>query len=186
MEKTGLVNHRLYFYFLVANFWKPFTIAPMKPKYKRILLKLSGEALLGEKEFGIDYDILHTICKEIEAVQKLGIEIAVVIGAGNIWRGSENGESGIDRVPSDYIGMMGTLMNSVALQANLEKIGGVYTGGFGLGYSFRCRTLYPKTGDATPRKRTGRDLWGRNGKPLFYNRFCRGTSGVGTGMRGSD
>ncbi len=98
----------------------------MKPKYKRILLKLSGEALLGKKEFGIDYEILHQICEEVKAVQAMGVEIAVVIGAGNIWRGTENGESGIDRVPSDYIGMMGTLMNSVALQANLEKMG-IYT-----------------------------------------------------------
>lgn len=95
----------------------------MSTKYKRILLKLSGEALLGKKEFGIDYSILHQICEEISKVKALGVEIAIVIGAGNIWRGTENGDSGIDRVPSDYIGMMGTIMNSVALQANLEKIG---------------------------------------------------------------
>jgi len=95
----------------------------MSTKYKRILLKLSGEALLGKKEFGIDYDILHKICEEVANVKALGVEIVIVIGAGNIWRGSENGDSGIDRVPSDYIGMMGTIMNSVALQANLEKTG---------------------------------------------------------------
>ena len=95
----------------------------MKPKYKRILLKLSGEALLGKKQFGIDYDIMHQICQEVQSIHTLGVEIVIVIGAGNIWRGTENGESGIDRVPSDYIGMMGTIMNSVALQANLEKIG---------------------------------------------------------------
>ena len=95
----------------------------MSTKYKRILLKLSGEALLGEKKFGIDYDILHKICEEVASVKALGVEIIIVIGAGNIWRGSENGDSGIDRVPSDYIGMMGTIMNSVALQANLEKTG---------------------------------------------------------------
>lgn len=100
--------------------------AAMKPQYKRILLKLSGEALLGEKEFGIDYGILDQICGEVEAVHKLGVEIAIVIGAGNIWRGSENADSGIDRVPSDYIGMLGTVMNSVALQAHLEKRG-IYT-----------------------------------------------------------
>lgn len=93
----------------------------MKPQYKRILLKLSGEALLGEKAFGIDYKILNQICSEVEAVHQKGVEIAIVIGAGNIWRGSENGESGIARVPSDYIGMLGTVMNSIALQAHLEK-----------------------------------------------------------------
>ena len=98
----------------------------MKLPYKRILLKLSGEALLGGKDFGINYDVLHQICEEVKQVRDLGVEVVVVIGAGNIWRGTENGESGIDRVPSDYIGMMGTLMNSVALQANLEKMG-IYT-----------------------------------------------------------
>ncbi len=98
----------------------------MNLPYKRILLKLSGEALLGKKEFGVDYQVLHQICEEIQTIRDLGIEIVVVIGAGNIWRGSENADSGIDRVPSDYIGMMGTLMNSVALQANLEKMG-IYT-----------------------------------------------------------
>lgn len=98
----------------------------MKPKYKRILLKLSGEALLGDKEFGIDYGILDTICQEVKVVHDLGVEVAIVIGAGNIWRGGENADSGIDRVPSDYIGMLGTIMNSVALQAHLEKLG-IYT-----------------------------------------------------------
>ncbi len=92
----------------------------MTPKYKRILLKLSGEALLGKKQFGIDYDILDRICDEISEVYELGVQVAVVIGAGNIWRGASNSESGIDRVPSDYIGMLGTVMNSVALQAKLE------------------------------------------------------------------
>jgi len=95
----------------------------MGKKYNRILLKLSGEALLGGKEFGIDYSVLDQICEEIADIHAMKVEIVIVIGAGNIWRGRENGESGIDRVPSDYIGMLGTIMNSVALQAALEKIG---------------------------------------------------------------
>lgn len=94
-----------------------------KPIYQRILLKLSGEALLGKKDFGIDYSILNQICGEVKEAHDLGIEIIIVIGAGNIWRGTENEESGIDRVPSDYIGMLGTIMNAVALQAGLEKCG---------------------------------------------------------------
>ena len=93
----------------------------MAPKYKRIMLKLSGEALLGKKSFGIDYDVLDEICAEITKVHEKGVEIVIVVGAGNIWRGAENADSGIDRVPSDYIGMLGTVMNAVALQANLEK-----------------------------------------------------------------
>jgi uridylate kinase len=96
-------------------------------KYKRILLKLSGEALLGKKSFGIDYSVLDEICSAITEVHQLGVEIVIVIGAGNIWRGSSSEASGIDRVPSDYIGMLGTVMNSLALQANLEKKHGIQT-----------------------------------------------------------
>ena len=95
----------------------------MPKKFKRILLKLSGEALLGKKDFGIDYSILDQVCAEVVDAQKTGVEIVIVIGAGNIWRGGESGESGIERVPSDFIGMLGTIMNSVALQAGLEKLG---------------------------------------------------------------
>lgn len=102
------------------------TLQKMK-KYKRILLKLSGEALLGEKSFGLDYSVLDGICDSIAEVHTLGVEIVIVIGAGNIWRGSSSSDSGIDRVPSDYIGMLGTVMNSVALQANLEKKHGIAT-----------------------------------------------------------
>lgn len=92
-------------------------------QYNRILLKLSGEALLGKKEFGVDYNILHEICTEIGEIHAQGVQVVLVIGAGNIWRGAENGDSGIERVPSDYIGMLGTIMNAVALQAGLEKAG---------------------------------------------------------------
>ena len=104
----------------------PGTLSKMK-KYKRILLKLSGEALLGKKSFGIDYSVLDEICDSIAEVHELGVEIVIVIGAGNIWRGASSEASGIDRVPSDYIGMLGTVMNSVALQANLEKKHGIVT-----------------------------------------------------------
>ena len=69
----------------------------------------------------VDYEVLDEICQEITKVHENGVEIVIVVGAGNIWRGAENADSGIDRVPSDYIGMLGTVMNAVALQANLEK-----------------------------------------------------------------
>ena len=94
-----------------------------KPIYNRILLKLSGEALLGEKQLGIDYNVLRRIVSEIKEIHDMGVEIVVVIGAGNIWRGRENDDSGIDRVPSDYIGMLATIMNAVALQATIENQG---------------------------------------------------------------
>ena len=92
-------------------------------KYKRILLKLSGEALMGEKNYGIDSSLLEKYSQEIKEIHNKGIEIAIVIGGGNIYRGIESDESGINRVQGDYMGMMATLINSMALQSHLEKLG---------------------------------------------------------------
>ena len=91
--------------------------------YKRILLKLSGEALLGGEDYGIDPAIIHRIAAEISDVSQLGIEIAVVIGAGNIFRGAGLAQSGIDRVTGDHMGMLATILNCLALQDSLERIG---------------------------------------------------------------
>ena len=91
--------------------------------YKRILLKLSGEALLGGEDYGIDPAIIHRIATEISDVSKLGVEIAVVIGAGNIFRGAGLAQSGIDRVTGDHMGMLATILNCLALQDSLERIG---------------------------------------------------------------
>ena len=91
--------------------------------YKRILLKLSGEALLGGEDYGIDPVIIHRIASEIAEVSHLGIQIAVVIGGGNIFRGAGLAQSGIDRVTGDHMGMLATVMNSLALQDALESIG---------------------------------------------------------------
>ena len=92
-------------------------------KYSRILLKLSGEALMGDKRFGIDSNLLEKYSKEIKIIHDKGIEVAVVIGGGNIYRGIEAEESGINRVQGDYMGMLATLINSMALQSHLEKYG---------------------------------------------------------------
>ncbi len=91
--------------------------------YKRILLKLSGEALLGEEDYGIDPNMIHRIAVEIGEVVKANIQIAVVIGGGNIFRGAGLAESGIDRVTGDHMGMLATVINSLALQDALESIG---------------------------------------------------------------
>jgi uridylate kinase len=90
--------------------------------FNRILLKLSGEALLGKEDYGIDPDIIHRIAVEISDVTQLGIQVAVVIGGGNIFRGAGLAESGIDRVTGDNMGMLATVMNSLALQDALESI----------------------------------------------------------------
>ncbi len=89
-------------------------------KYKRILLKLSGEALMGKKEFGIDSDILARYALEIKDVKELGVEIGIVIGGGNIYRGVGNSSDGIEKVTGDQMGMLATIINSLALQSALE------------------------------------------------------------------
>ncbi len=92
-------------------------------KYKRILLKLSGEALMGEKNYGIDPATLSVYCKQIKDVVDAGVEVAIVIGGGNIFRGLQGAAQGFDRVQGDYMGMLATVINSMALQAELEKQG---------------------------------------------------------------
>ncbi len=98
----------------------------MPLKYKRILLKLSGESLMGEKGFGIDPAMLAHYAEQIDAIRKEGVEIAVVIGGGNIFRGLQAKDAGIERVQGDYMGMLATVMNGMALQSALEQRG-VYT-----------------------------------------------------------
>lgn len=98
----------------------------MAVDYKRILLKLSGEALMGKKEFGIDHEMLLHYAEEIKSIQRMGVEVAVVIGGGNIYRGVSNEESVIERVQGDYMGMLATVINGMALQSCLESVG-VYT-----------------------------------------------------------
>jgi uridylate kinase len=95
-------------------------------KYKRVLLKLSGEALMGDKQHGIDSDRLAQYASEIEAVHAQGLELAIVIGGGNIFRGVDSNNLGIDRVQGDYMGMLATVINAMALQSTLEK-NGLYT-----------------------------------------------------------
>ena len=98
----------------------------MSLKYKRVLLKLSGESLMGKKQFGISPDILRHYAQEIKGLIDAGVEVAVVIGGGNIFRGLQAAASGIDRVQGDYMGMMATVINGLALQSALESVG-VYT-----------------------------------------------------------
>src|SRR6185369_10549913 len=95
----------------------------MKPKYKRILLKLSGEALMGDGAYGISRETIDTIVAEIAAVQKQGVEIGVVIGGGNIFRGVALGAEGMDRATADYMGMLATVMNALALQDAMRRAG---------------------------------------------------------------
>jgi uridylate kinase len=92
-------------------------------KYKRILLKLSGEALMGNQQYGIDPSVLTAYCEEIKQVAAEKVQVAIVIGGGNIFRGMQGAAQGFDRVQGDYMGMMATVINSMALQSELEKQG---------------------------------------------------------------
>jgi uridylate kinase len=94
-----------------------------KSPYKRVLLKVSGEALLGDREYGISHEATVSLAKEIKEVSKLGVEIALVLGAGNIFRGLSASRKGFDRVTADYIGMLAIVMNGLAFQAALDEIG---------------------------------------------------------------
>lgn len=101
-------------------------IRTMQPTFKRVLLKLSGEALTGENSFGIDPNIVAQYAKEIKSIVDLGVEVAIVIGGGNIYRGMNESETGIERAQGDYMGMLATVINGMALQSMLEKQG-MYT-----------------------------------------------------------
>src|SRR5690554_1518854 len=95
----------------------------MLPKYKRVLLKLSGESLMGDRSFGMDPKMLVQYAQDIKAITDIGVQVSVVIGGGNIYRGMNEAETGIERAHGDYMGMLATVINGMALQAALERIG---------------------------------------------------------------
>ncbi|MDR2571343.1 MAG: UMP kinase [Oscillospiraceae bacterium] len=92
------------------------------PVYKRVLLKISGEALAGEKKTGLDFDVIRSVCEAIKECISIGVEIGIVIGGGNFWRGVKDGEGKIERTRADHMGMMATVMNCLAIADMLEQI----------------------------------------------------------------
>jgi uridylate kinase len=123
----------------------------MLPKYKRILLKLSGEALMGNKSFGFDNDVIAHYARDIKSITDMGVQVAIVIGGGNIYRGMNEQETGIERAHGDYMGMLATVINGMALQAGLEKIG-----------------VYTRLQSAIKMEQIA-DLWSRYWQSLFYH-----------------
>lgn len=93
------------------------------PKYKRIILKLSGEALAGDKGYGIEHEVISSIARQVVEIARKGVEVAIVVGGGNIWRGVSGSATGMDRATADYMGMLATVINSLALQDAFEKEG---------------------------------------------------------------
>ena len=93
------------------------------PKYRRVILKLSGEAMAGPSGFGLDLSVIDRVAEQVVSVHDMGVEIAVVVGGGNFWRGVKGESEGLDRATSDYMGMLATVMNCMALQVSLERLG---------------------------------------------------------------
>src|SRR5437762_12853650 len=98
----------------------------MLPKFKRVLLKLSGESLMGDKNFGLDSEVIAQYAQDIKSITELGVQVAIVIAGGNIYRGMNEADTGIERAQGDYMGMLATVINGMAVQSGLERIG-VYT-----------------------------------------------------------
>jgi uridylate kinase len=98
------------------------TVVPLKAHYRRVLLKISGEALMGPQEYGLDQETVKRIARDVQAVNRMGVEICLVIGGGNIFRGITAATQGMQRAAADYMGMLATVMNALALQDALEKI----------------------------------------------------------------
>lgn len=94
-----------------------------KPAFERILLKLSGESLLGQNDYGVDLETAKSIAQDLKEIHDLGVEIAIMIGGGNIFRGASAAQAGMDRASADYMGLLATVMNGIALQDALEKEG---------------------------------------------------------------
>ena len=95
----------------------------IKPAYKRVLLKLSGEALAGEKKFGLDFDVIKSVCRVIKDCVECGVQIGIVVGGGNFWRGAKDGDGMMERTRADHMGMMATVMNCLAVADVLEQMG---------------------------------------------------------------
>ncbi|EPV24432.1 uridylate kinase [Streptococcus agalactiae GB00653] len=136
----------------------------MEPKYQRILIKLSGEALAGDKGVGIDIPTVQSIAKEIAEVHNSGVQIALVIGGGNLWRGEPAAEAGMDRVQADYTGMLGTVMNALVMADSLQQYGG----------DTRVQTAIPMQAVAEPYVR------GRALRHLEKNRIVVFGAGIGS------
>ena len=140
-------------------------------KYKRILLKLSGEALMGSKSYGIDPERLHQYAKEIKSAVDQKVEVAIVIGGGNIYRGLSGAAEGMDRVQGDYMGMMATVINSMALQSALENLDLKTKLFSGLTIEPIAEPMSRRNAITALENGEVAIISGGTGNPFFYNRF---------------
>ena len=134
-----------------------------KPQYKRVLLKISGEALAGDKKTGLDFDVVRNVCEAVKKCVECGVEIGIVVGGGNFWRGAQHGGGNIERTRADHMGMMATVMNSLALADMFEQID----------VQVRVQTALEITAVAEPYIRLRADMHLKNGRVVIF--------GCGTG-----
>ena len=148
------------------------------PVYRRILLKLSGEALMGAQNYGIDVQVAESVAQELRTVHEMGVEIAIVVGGGNIFRGVSESAGNMNRAAADYIGMLATIMNAVVLQDALEKVRHTDPSDVGHRYSAAGRAVHPPAGSQASRKTASSDLCRGYGQSLFHNGFSGGPAGT--------
>ena len=146
--------------------------------FRRTLLKLSGEALLGGRQYGIDPNTVVAIGEEVLAVHDAGTELAIVVGAGNIYRGMSAAAEGMDRATADYAGMLATLLNALTLQDALERLG-VHTRVQSAITVSEVAEPYIRRRDTTPRKGADRHLRGRHRQPVLHDGHRRSSAGAG-------
>src|SRR4030095_5790260 len=162
-------------------------VAANEPAYRRILLKLSGEALMGDDAYGINREVIDRIVAEIADVARLGVEIAVVIGGGNIFRGVAPGAAGMDRATADYMGMLATLMNALALPDRLRRRGAPRARRVArpVGAADRSgrRALHPRAGAAPPRGAPCRHLRRGHRQSVLHHRHRRRAARARDGRR---
>ena len=155
-----------------------------RPHYKRILLKISGEFLAGDGDYGIDPPVIQQIAQEIKEVKNLGVEIAIVIGGGNIFRGMAASSKGMDRASADYMGMLATVLNGLALQDALEKIGVFTRVQTAIEMREVAEPYIRRKGDSPSGEGSGGDLCRGDRESLFYHRYHGLTSCHGNRSRG--
>ena len=156
---------------------------PADLKYRRVLLKVSGEALMGERDYGLDPAMVERIADEIQSVHDLGVELCLVIGGGNIFRGLSGAAVGMERASADYMGMLATVINSLAMQNELERRGVSHPRPVGDLDAVGVRALYPAPRDAPSRKGPGRDLRRRHRQSVLHDRHRGGAARLGDGLR---
>lgn len=140
-----------------------------EPKYKRVLLKISGEALAGEKHFGLDFQVLGQVADVIKECVNMGVQIGVVIGGGNFWRGVKNGEGHIERTRADHMGMLATAMNCMALADVLEQKGVDVRVQTAIEMRAMAEPIHPLPKPSAHGEGPGRDLWLRHRQPVFLH-----------------